>query len=193
MRINRRFRHCLPLLPLLALLGATYWLDQQAQPNPDTAISKPRHDPDAVVDGFSATNLNKAGTPGFILHADKMLHFSDDDSTDLDEPHITLLDENNLPLYASAKTGNISSKGNEIVLSEGVAVQRGANHGKNVMNLKTEYLRVFPEQGLMVTDKAIELTEADSIVTAVGLQLNNNSRTLQLQSRVTTKYVSTIR
>lgn len=193
MRIAKRIRHWLPLLPLLALLGATYWLNQQAQPDPDLPTSTLRHDPDAIVDGFSATNLNKAGSPSFILHADKMMHYSDDDSTELDEPRITLLDENNLPLYASAKTGNISSKGDEVILSGGVTVQRGASSGRNAMNLETEYLRVLPEQGLLNTDKAIELTEIDSVIKAVGLELNNNTRTLQLLSRVTTEYASSTR
>ncbi|MGC2165366.1 MAG: LPS export ABC transporter periplasmic protein LptC [Gallionella sp.] len=193
MRITKRIRHWLPLLPLLALLGATYWLDQQARPDPDIPASGLRHEPDAIVDGFSVTNLNKAGSPSFILNADRMLHFSDDDSTDLDAPHITLLDENNLPLYASAQTGNITSKGNEIILSGGVAVQRGASDEKNAMNLKTEFLRILPEQGLLDTDKAIELTKTDSIVNAVGLALNNNTRTIQLLSRVTVEYVSEIR
>lgn len=193
MRVAKRIRHWLPLMPLLALLGATYWLDQQAQPDPDTPASTLRHEPDAIVDGFSATNLNKAGSPSFILHADKMLHYSDDDSTDLDQPHITLLDKNNLPLYVSAKTGNISRRGDEVILSGGVTVQRGASSGTNAMNLVTEYLRVLPEQGLMDTDKAIELTEIDSVVKAVGLELDNNTRTLQLLSRVTTEYAPTTR
>jgi lipopolysaccharide export system protein LptC len=190
MRPSRRIRHWLPFLPLLALLGATYWLDQQAQPDLATAVFRPRHDPDAIVDGFSATTLSQSGTPSFIVHAGKMLHFSDDDSTNLEAPHITLLDERNLPLYASAQSGIISSKGKEIILSGGVAVQREASNQNRTLNLRTDYLRVLPDQGLMETDRPVELTEPDSTVSAVGLELNNNTRTLKLLSRVRTEYAS---
>jgi lipopolysaccharide export system protein LptC len=178
---------------LLALLGATYWLDKQAQPDPAAPVIRPRHDPDAIVDGFSATTLNKSGTPSFIVHAGKMLHFSDDDSTNLEAPRITLLDERNLPLYASAQDGIISSKGEEIILAGNVAVQRNTGKQNRILNLQTDYLRVLPGEGLLETDRPVKLTEPDSIASAVGLELNNNTRTMKLLSRVRTEYASAAR
>ena len=189
MTFAKRARYWLPLLPLLGLLGATYWLDQQAQPEPTPSNGSRRHDPDSIVENFSAVKLNKQGTPHFIMSAKKMLHYPDDESTTLEVPHITLLAEDSPPLVATAEIGSISKNGDELFLQGGVEVLRGVAPEHGQLKLQTESLRIIPDQDLARSDTAVRLTEAHTTVNATGLDLNNKTRTIKLLSKVKSEYV----
>lgn len=188
MTFATRVRYWLPLLPLLGLLGATYWLNQQAQPEPVKPDGSTRHDPDSIVENFSAVKLNEQGTPYFIMSAAKMLHYPDDDSTALEAPRLTLLAEDSPPLLAKAESGSISRKGDELLLQGSVEVLRGAAEEQDQLKLQTESLNIIPDQDLASSDKAVTLTEANSTVNAIGLELNNKTRTIKLLSKVRSEY-----
>ena len=188
MTISSRARHWLPLLPLFGLLAATYWLNQQALPESAKPESK-RHDPDATMENFSATNLNEQGVPNFILAANKLLHYPDDDSTALDAPRITMLSPGKPAIHATAEHGTISSKGDEVFLRDNVKVLREASAQQDQMTLQTEYLHIIPDQGLANTDRAVTVVDAHSIVHATGMEMDNKTRTLKLLSQVKSEYV----
>jgi len=188
MTVTTRVRYWLPVLPLLGLLGATYWLNQQVQPEPVKPDTSTRHDPDSIVENFAAVKLNEQGTPHFIMNATRMLHYPDDDSTTVELPRLTLLSEDRPPLLATAKTGNISGKGDELFLQGGVEVLREADMQQDRLRLQTEYLHIIPDQELVSSDQAVTLIEAHTTVNAVGMELNNKARTIKLLSRVRSEY-----
>lgn len=183
-----RIRHWLPLLPLIALLAATYWLNQQVLPESAKPESK-RHDPDAIMENFSATNLNEQGVPDFLMAAKKLLHYPDDDSTTVDAPHITILSPGKPAIHASAEHGTISSKGDEVFLSDNVKVLREASAQQDQMTLQTQYLHLIPDQGLANTDRAVTVVDAHSILHATGMEMDSKARTLKLLSQVRSEYV----
>ncbi len=188
MIIVSRIRHWLPLLPLLALLAATYWLNQQVLPGSVQPESK-RHDPDAIMENFSATNLNVQGKPNFILAAKKLQHYPDDDSTTVDEPHITMLSPGQPVIHATAEHGTVSSNGDEVFLRDNVKVLRAASAQQGQMTLQTQYLHIIPDQDLANTDRAVTIVDTHSIVHATGMEMNNKTRTLKLLSQVNSEYV----
>lgn len=185
-----RVRYWLPLLPLLGLLAAVYWLNQQAQPRPIKTDNNTRHDPDAIVENFSATKMNDLGVPSFIMSAKMMLHYPDDDSTVLEEPHISMLSAEHPAIHATARQGTISSNGDEILLRDDVEVLREASAQQNQLALNTEYLRIVPDQNLTDTDRAVTITDPHSTVHAIGLEMNSKTRILKLLSDVRSEYVT---
>jgi lipopolysaccharide export system protein LptC len=189
MTFSSRARYWLPLLPLIGLLGVTYWLNQQVLSEPAAHDSSKRHDPDAIVEDFSATSLNEQGVPSFIMAAKKMVHFPDDDSTTLEAPRITMLSAGQPAIHATAKSATISSKGEEVILRDDVEVLRDASERQDSFKLQTEYLRIFPDQNLADTDRAVTLVDAHNIVHAIGMELDNKTRTLKLLSQVTSDHV----
>jgi lipopolysaccharide export system protein LptC len=188
MTLVSRVRHWLPLLPLFVLLAATYWLNQQVLPEPAKPEYK-RHDPDAIMENFSATNLNEQGVPDFIMAATKLMHYPDDDSTTVDEPRITMLSAGQPAIHATAEHGTISSKGDEVFLRDNVKVLREASAQQDQMTLQTQYLHIIPDQDLAKTDRAVTIVDAHSIVHATGMELDNKTRTLKLLSQVRSEYV----
>jgi lipopolysaccharide export system protein LptC len=189
MSFSSRARYWLPLLPLFGLLGATYWLNLQVQPQAAKPDSSKRHDPDAIIENFSAIKLNEQGVPSFIMVAKKMLHYPDDDSTTLEAPHITMLSAEHPAIHASAKRGTISSKGDEIFLHDDVEVLRDASAKQDQLSLQTEYLHVIPDQNLTDTDRAITIVEDHTTVHAIGMEMNSETRTLKLLSQVRSEHV----
>lgn len=185
---QHRLREWLPLLPLLLLLAATYWLNQQVQPLPPRPDSSKRHDPDFIVSKFSATTLNEQGAPRFIISAQKMVHYPDDDSTHLDEPQLSSFNAGRPPVYISAKRGEVSSKGDEVFLRDEVKLVRAASDAQDEMTLTTAYLHVIPDRDLADTDHPFTLVDAHSIVQAVGMQFDNKARIMKLLAQVRVQY-----
>ena len=189
MTFASRARYWLPLLPLLGLLGGTYWLNQQVQPDPDKPDSKKRHDPDAIVENLSAITLNELGLPRFILAAKKMQHYPDDDSTTLEVPRVTILSPDQPAIHSVAKRGAISGKGDVVFLYDDVEVLRSASAQREELRVHTDYLRIVPDQNLVTTDRAVSIAEGRNTLQATGLEMDNNARTLKLLSKVKGEYV----
>lgn len=190
MTFASRARYWLPLLPLLGLLGVTYWLDQQVQQE----IVKPgnkRHDPDAIMENFSAVKMNQQGAPRFIMNAKKMLHYPDDDITELDAPHLTALSDGRPPIHTSAQRGLVSSKGDEVFLYQNVSVVREASTDHEELTLLTEYLHAIPDRDLANTDHAVTIMGPHNTTHAIGLEMDNKARTIKLLAQVRSEHVPT--
>jgi lipopolysaccharide export system protein LptC len=191
MTLASRARYWLPLLPLLVLLGATYWLNQQVQPEPARPDAGKRHDPDAIMDNFSAIKLNGQGVPRFIMTANRMQHYPDDDSTTLEVPRLTMLSADRPAIHTIARRAIVSSKGDEIFLHEDVEVLREASATQEELTLQTEYLRVVPDRDWSDTDRPVTIVSAHNTVHAVGLEMDNKAHTLKLLSQVRSVNVPT--
>ena len=119
-----RLRTWSVLLPFLLLLGATYWLDQQVQPLPPHTDENKRHAPDYIVNSLSATTLDEHGKPHYLMTAEKMVHYPDDDSTHMVKPQLISLYADRPPVYVSALRGEVSSAGDQVFLHDDVKVMR---------------------------------------------------------------------
>ena len=133
--------------------------------------------------------MNEQGMPSFIMAAKKMVHFPDNDSATLEEPRITMLSAGQPAIHATAKSATISDKGEEVILHDDVEVVRDAGERQDSFKLQTEYLRILPDQNLADSDRAVTLVDAHNIVHAIGMELNNNTRTLKLLSKVISDHV----
>lgn len=186
-----RARYWLPLLPLLGLLGMTYWLNLQVVPEPAKPDNGVRHDPDAIMENFTAVKLTEQGEPHFIMAAKKMQHYPDDDSTTLELPRLTTLSAERPTIHTIARRGIVSRRGDEIFLHEDVEVLREANGQQSEMTLQTEYLHVLPERNIASTDRAVTIVDARSTTHATGLEMDNKARTLKLLSKVRSEHAPT--
>ncbi len=190
MRTGRlqRLREWSPLLPLLLLLGATYWLNQQVRPLLLAPDASKRHDPDFIASKFAATTLNEQGAPHFILYAQKMVHYPDNNSTHLDDPQLSTLYPDRPPVYTSARQAEISSNGKEIFLHGDVKIVRAANAAQSEMTLTTTYLHAVPDLDLMDTDRPVTMTGANTAIHAVGMTFDNKTRIMKLLAQVRSQH-----
>jgi lipopolysaccharide export system protein LptC len=187
----QRTREWLPALPLLLLLGATYWLNQQVQPLASRGDAAARHDPDYSVKNFSVTTLNDAGKPRFLMAAAIMQHYPDDDSTHVEKLALTSLAPQHPVLRITALHGEISSGGDEVLLHDEVKILRAAGAEQGEMRFETSDLRIVPERDWMATMRAVTVLDAHNTLHAVGMELDNKARTIKLLAQVKSEHETT--
>lgn len=182
--MNERLTAWFPLLLLTVLAGLTFWLDRFVQSPGYARGASARHDPDYTVDGLSAVRMNADGKIKHTLSAEKMVHYPDDDSTHLRSPKFVNYAAALAPVTITAREALVSGEGENIYFHNDVHVIRAPYAEKSRLDMRTSYLHVIPDDNLARTDRAVTITDANTIVTAVGLELNSETRVLKLLSRV---------
>lgn len=178
-------------LGLLGLFAAlTYWLAQVVEPPPPKRDGSTRHDPDFIVENFSALKLGEDGKPRFALAGVKMTHYPDTETTELERPHFTRFAPGGPPLHALAQRGTVTRDGEDVHLSDHVRVIREAYGDKSELVLTTSYLHVQPEKELAMTDRPVTIVDAHTQITGVGLKLNAQTRHFKILSRVKVHYAN---
>lgn len=178
----------LPLILVGMLVGFTFWLDRLAQPIPTDKAGASRHDPDYLVNGLSAMRMNESGVAGYTLAAAKMVHFPDDDTTLLTTPKFMSLQDAKAPITITANQAVVSSNGEDVYFQDDVRVIRAAFDDTSELLLRTEFLHVIPDDRVAKTDRPVTITDAATTVTAVGLELNSETRVLKLLANVRGTY-----
>lgn len=184
MTLVARARAWLPVLPLMGILGMTYWLDQQTKPEVTATDKTRQHTPDAIIDRLHAVTLTPEGTPRFLMSAKHLVHYADDDSTTLEEPDLTAITPQRPDIHMSSHRGNLSSKGDIIELYDDVRIVRAATPAQDALLIKTDYVQVVPEQETAATPHAVTVDEGKGHLSAVGMELDYRAQNLKLLSQV---------
>jgi len=179
-----RASNLFPLLLMLALAAGSLWLERAVQAPERDNSGKTRHDPDFVAEEFGITKIGANGKPEYVLSAERMLHYPDDESTHITVPRLVQSLENANPVVIRADRGMITKNGAEANFLGNVVVVREAGRGKNELRVQTEYLQIFPDDDVARTDQPVTITEGRSRLSAVGLEFNNKTRQFALQSQV---------
>lgn len=183
--MNDRFTTWLPLVLLVVLAGLTVWLNHSVQlPEPGIAPNQ-RHDPDYFVEDFNAVRIGDTGKPSYTLHSKRMVHYPDDDSTDLEAPEF--VDFSKVipaPVTITARRGSVSSKGNNVYFRDNVVVTRAPYDDRSALVMKTEFLHIIPDDQYAETKLPVTIYDADTIVHAIGLKFSNKTHILHLLSQV---------
>jgi lipopolysaccharide export system protein LptC len=119
-----------------------------------------------------------------------MVHYPDDNSSTLEFPQLTHFDPEKASVTIRADEGTLSNNSEHAYLNGDVRIKRPAYAEHEELGMVTSYLHVIPEQGFAETDRAVTLTSGNSVVNAVGLEFNNQSRTLKLLSTVRGTYAT---
>ena len=173
---------------LLALVAAvTVWLDREVQPPERSRDGKLRHDPDYMVENFSALRIGPDGLPRYALSARRMVHYPDDDTTHLEAPRFEGY-RGPATVTATSKTALLSSNGEEAYLIDDVRLVRAAYGDKSELTVQTSWLHVIPDANIAKTDKPVRIGTANILITSVGLEFNNETRILKLLSNVRGRY-----
>ena len=173
-----------PLLLLLALAAGSLWLERAVQAPERDKSGMMRHDPDFVAEDFGITKMSAAGKPEYSLSAERMVHYPDDQTTDVFAPHLVQRHDNAAPIVIRADRGRISGDGDEASFYGNVVVVREAGDGRSELRVQTEYLQIVPDRDLARTDKPVIITEGRSQLAGVGMEINNKTRQFALLSQV---------
>lgn len=172
-----------PLALMLALALLTFWLERTVRED-ERHPSLRRHDPDYMVENFAVMAYNAQGVAESTLAARKMLHYPDDDSTELIAPRVVQTRPATARTTLSAERGELSQDGEETFLYDNVQLVREAYAGRPEMRIETSWLHIVRGRSLMRTDREVTIREASSLLTGQGLEYNSDTQQLVLHSRV---------
>jgi lipopolysaccharide export system protein LptC len=131
-------------LGLILLLAAvlSWWLSRETAPPPGTPDAKRRHDPDYFVEKFSATAMDERGAPKYVLAADRLTHYPDDDTTHYVKPVLDQYKPNGAHTKAWSDTGVMPGNASEIVMDGNVHVTNAGDPRSAGGEITTPHLRV---------------------------------------------------
>ena len=112
---------------VIVLAGITAWMQSDILGeaiDPDQ-LQTENHDPDYYIENFTAVGMDTEGNRQYVLEAARMVHFPDDDTALLDQPHVIQYEANRAPTHIYAETGWISANGDEVIMTGNVRVIRG--------------------------------------------------------------------
>ncbi len=185
--MGERLSSLFPVVLLALLAALTYWLDQAVQ-LPVALRDKPLvHDADFTADKLLATRMDVNGRVRDTLHAAKLMHFPDDDSTELESPRFASY-ATGAPLTITSKQAQITSNGGNLYFSGGVRATRAARGRNSALLVTTEYLHVMPDDNIAKTDRHVTISNDVMTMEAVGMELNSESRVLKLNAEVSGVY-----
>jgi len=172
-----------PLLLMLALALLTFWLERtvrEEQPHP----SQRRHDPDYRVEKFVVTKFNALGALESTLSAAEMVHYPDDDSTELVAPRVVQAKANEPRMTLSADRGAISQNGEELFLFGNALLVREAGGGRAEARMQSSFLHVIGARSLVRTDREVQVVESGRTLSGRGMEYHNETWQLFLRDQV---------
>ena len=176
-----------PLGLMLALALLTFWLDHAVRDEPSHPSMR-RHDPDYLVHNFTSTTFNRLGGAETRITAAKMLHFPDDDSTELIGPHVVQARPDQPRFTVSAERGVLAREGDEIFLYDNVLLVREPDAQHPGTRMTTSFLHVVRDRSIIRTDREVTIVEGRRSLSGRGMEYNHESRELVLQSDVRARF-----
>jgi lipopolysaccharide export system protein LptC len=145
-----------------------------------------RHDPDYIISDVRGRKLDTAGNLLYILTADEIRHYPDDDTTDLLKPTLIYLDPKRPPVSIHSVHGHTSSQAERIELWDQVEIHRAAT-GKDgpLVATMSELTVLTDEERAFHQEQSADHPGTNSWVQGVGMQVNNQLQTYLLESAVT--------
>ena len=178
-----------PVVLLALLAGLSFMLQRAVDQEEAKQDGKPRHDPDAIAENFVARRFDENGLVKYRLTAPYLVHFPDDDSSELKSPVLISYRQSAPPIEVTGKNARVTAKGETIYIWDEVRVTRAATPERPEMVARMPDLTAQPDAGTAFTNSPVEITQGQSWMTGVGAQIDNNNSTFVLQSQVKGQYI----
>ena len=125
---------------------------------------------DYYVTGLDVTRMTAAGRPAHRLLAANLRHYSDDDTTELEQPHLTVFQDDAPPWEVDSETAWMSADGSLVLLAGEVLIEREGGAANRPMRILTRNLRVQPSEDYAETDEKVRVESEPDWLDAVGMQ-----------------------
>lgn len=163
-----------PIAVMALLAAGTFWLDRATQIEDGGRDGKHRHDPDYIVDNFNVRRFDESGKLQHFLVGQKMLHYPDDDSTEVIAPRLTYY--RTPPVRIFSNTAWLDKDGKHVKLDGDVHVIRDGSDGNPPTEIATSVLYAVPDDDFAYTDAPVVIRQGQSVMNGTGMESNNKSQ-----------------
>lgn len=177
-------------LALLALLATlSFWIERVVQPPQPKRDGSSRHDPDYSMNNFVANKFDASGRLVNTLAATGMVHFPDDDSTELTRPRFTQFAPDKPTMQIEGQRGTVAGNGKTVDFYGSVKFVRAASKDQGMLTVLSEAMHIQPDDDIISADKPVRIMQAPrTIATANSMEFNNKLRILKLTRNVRVHY-----
>lgn len=145
--------------------------------------------PDTFMENIVATIINDEGKRSLIIESPKMIHYPDNDTTDIQTPHITVFRDSPEPWHINSDYAKATQGINKIFFWSNVIIHHAKDIATTTTTLKTATLTVFPHQQIAKTEDAVTLVQPETTIHAVGMMANLEEGIVKLISQARGEYV----
>ena len=181
----------LPLLMMAALALGTRWLVRNAPVvEAPRAAEAPRHEADYVMTHFVVQRFAKDGTLRTQIEGERLRHFPDDDTHEVDQARIRAVGSDGVVTLASARRALANGDGSEMQLLGDARVTRPAHDDEEAIEFRGEFLQAFRNVERLRSHLPVVVTQGHSVVRADGMEYDNLARVVDLKGHTSATFVS---
>jgi lipopolysaccharide export system protein LptC len=171
MRLRRPRAGLLLGLAVAALAALSWWLARDVE-RAHRLSGGPRdsREIDYYLRTLDFSTFSEQGELARTLKSPELRHYADDDSTELDRPHLTIYKNDAPPWRVRSDTGWVSPDGKLVKLHGDVLIERDAGRDIRPMRIVTRSMRVEPERDYAETDEPVTVTSLNDRIDSVGMQ-----------------------
>ena len=189
-----RFSVLFPIFFAAILAFISYWVQISVENESEKKGNKLSNSPDYFLTNFKTTQTESDGSIRFILSANEMTHFGQDDTTRLKKPLLIRYKNNAPSSQIEGGVGLVSSDGEEVQIIDNVKVARLETETKPKMELFTDQLTVLPNKDQAFTKRPVRITQdPKTVVNAIGMRYDKKNGVMTLLEKVRVHYEKPIK
>jgi lipopolysaccharide export system protein LptC len=175
----------LPLLLMAGLAMGTWWLVKNTPSAEVARVARPpRHEPDYAMSEFMVRRFAANGTMRAQIEGDRMRHFPDTDTLEIDNPRIHAYGDDGRVTVATARQALSNRDGSEVQLSGGAHVVRQATPTQAAIEFRGEFLHYFQNTERVRSHLPVTVTQAGTEVRADSMAYDNLAGVLDFKGRL---------
>lgn len=190
--IGRTLLRLMPLILMGALTLMTFWLVQKNTPPESSMLERVRlHEPDYIIKDGTLSALNEQGTTKYRVLGNKVIHYDDDASIDIDLPRIRLFQPDKAPVTVKSNTGHLDGDLTILELFDNASIYRPAQAATTTepatfrMLASSSYFKVLINDDIVETDRPITLEQGMSVMHSTeGGTFDNIQQSMTLSGQV---------
>ena len=174
----------LSLLGVAVLGGLALWQLRTEEPLAATAPARS----DYILENFELTSLDENGHESFSVSAPHLERDPGGKSLTIQMPQFSFPDQDGGRWLATSDRAWVAEKGVEVRLINKVQMTGPPSPTGDRTRFSTAQLQIFPKQDLALSDDAVTISRADSILHGTGLRADLQSHRIQLLANVKGRY-----
>jgi LPS export ABC transporter protein LptC len=178
----------LMLILLITLASVSAWLIAKSSLD-KPKIGTEQNQIDFFMTNVSYINLDSNGAVHDQLTAMKVIHYTSENASILQYPHLMIIDKDQKIWNISANNGKSLQENNTVYLWDNVNIKQfDPTTNAYKMIVATAKATIYPRSKLGETDQPIAITEGQNVIHAIGAKVDFNKSTVKLLSKVMGKY-----
>ena len=172
-------------LLMLTLVGIGYWsYDSSLHVGAQKKQPAIRENADYYLIDTKITQYDKTGALDYTLTSNSITHYPHNDTTLLQTPHLESFSDPDKPMVADALNGKLLPGNQDIELWDEVVMTQTDLKDDKKVRMDTDFITIYSEQGLAVTDRPVLITNDTGRTRAIGMEAFYKESLIKLKSRV---------